>query len=162
MEYKNPTKRGRAGVKLRSWPEIGSDGDVLLTPYVPEGHNRKWWWCMYVTYSHRNFSVYDNYCTWLLTTVIHDINAINRIKISYHTLHLIPQNQYAYSTFTSANVCKNIYTKATSAHPFWNAHISYKTDPDMPYTHVHPPVNTPHPTSHTHTHIYIYIYTYTL
>ena len=20
-----------------SWPEIGSDGDVLLTPYVPEG-----------------------------------------------------------------------------------------------------------------------------
>jgi len=32
-------------VKLRSWPEIGSDGDVLLTPYVPEGDNRKWWWC---------------------------------------------------------------------------------------------------------------------
>jgi len=31
-------------VKLRSWPEIGSDGDVLLTPYVPEGDNRKWWW----------------------------------------------------------------------------------------------------------------------
>ena len=24
-------------MKLRSWPEIGSDGDVLLTPYVPEG-----------------------------------------------------------------------------------------------------------------------------
>ena len=28
---------GRAGVKLSSWPEIGSDGDVLLTPYVPKG-----------------------------------------------------------------------------------------------------------------------------
>ena len=27
----------RAGVKLSSWPEIGSDGDVLLTPYVPKG-----------------------------------------------------------------------------------------------------------------------------
>jgi len=25
-----------AGVKLSSWPEIGSDG-VLLTPYVPKG-----------------------------------------------------------------------------------------------------------------------------
>jgi hypothetical protein len=24
-------------VKLSSWPEIGLDGDVLLTPYVPEG-----------------------------------------------------------------------------------------------------------------------------
>jgi hypothetical protein len=24
-------------VKLRSWPEIGSDGDVLLEPYVPKG-----------------------------------------------------------------------------------------------------------------------------
>jgi hypothetical protein len=24
-------------VKLNSWPEIGSDGDVLLTPYVPKG-----------------------------------------------------------------------------------------------------------------------------
>jgi hypothetical protein len=24
-------------VKLRSWPEIGSDGDVLLTPRVPKG-----------------------------------------------------------------------------------------------------------------------------
>ena len=24
-------------MKLRSWPEIGSDGDILLTPYVPEG-----------------------------------------------------------------------------------------------------------------------------
>jgi hypothetical protein len=23
-------------VKLSSWPEIGSDGDVLLTPYVPK------------------------------------------------------------------------------------------------------------------------------
>jgi hypothetical protein len=22
---------------LSSWPEIGSDGDVLLTPYVPKG-----------------------------------------------------------------------------------------------------------------------------
>jgi hypothetical protein len=29
--------RGRAGVKSRSWPEIGSDGDVLLVPYVPKG-----------------------------------------------------------------------------------------------------------------------------
>jgi hypothetical protein len=27
----------RAGVKLSSWPEIGSDGGVLLTPYVPKG-----------------------------------------------------------------------------------------------------------------------------
>ena len=27
----------RAGVKLSSWPEIGSDGDVLLTPYLPKG-----------------------------------------------------------------------------------------------------------------------------
>ena len=33
-------KKGRAGVKLRSSPEIGSDGDVLLTPYVPKGDNR--------------------------------------------------------------------------------------------------------------------------
>jgi hypothetical protein len=24
-------------VKLSSWPEIGSDCDVLLTPYVPKG-----------------------------------------------------------------------------------------------------------------------------
>ena len=24
-------------MKLSSWPEIGSDGDVLLTPYVPKG-----------------------------------------------------------------------------------------------------------------------------
>jgi len=24
-------------VKLSSWPEIGSDGDVWLTPYVPKG-----------------------------------------------------------------------------------------------------------------------------
>jgi hypothetical protein len=24
-------------MKLRSWPEIGSDGDVSLTPYVPNG-----------------------------------------------------------------------------------------------------------------------------
>jgi len=24
-------------VKLNSWPETGSDGDVLLTPYVPKG-----------------------------------------------------------------------------------------------------------------------------
>jgi hypothetical protein len=24
-------------VKLSSWPEIGSDGDVLLTPYVTKG-----------------------------------------------------------------------------------------------------------------------------
>jgi len=31
--------RGRKelGVQLSSWPEIGSDGDVLLTPYVPKG-----------------------------------------------------------------------------------------------------------------------------
>ena len=27
----------RAGVKLSSWLEIVSDGDVLLTPYVPKG-----------------------------------------------------------------------------------------------------------------------------
>ena len=27
----------RARVKLSSWPEIGSHGDVLLTPYVPKG-----------------------------------------------------------------------------------------------------------------------------
>jgi hypothetical protein len=24
-------------VRLNSWPEIGSDGDVSLTPYVPKG-----------------------------------------------------------------------------------------------------------------------------
>ena len=24
-------------MKLSSWPEIGSDGDVLFTPYVPKG-----------------------------------------------------------------------------------------------------------------------------
>ena len=24
-------------MKLSSWPEIGSDGEVLLTPYVPKG-----------------------------------------------------------------------------------------------------------------------------
>ena len=24
-------------MKLSSWPEIGSDGDILLTPYVPKG-----------------------------------------------------------------------------------------------------------------------------
>jgi hypothetical protein len=28
-------KRGRAGVKSRGWPEIGSDGDILLMPYIP-------------------------------------------------------------------------------------------------------------------------------
>jgi hypothetical protein len=28
---------GRAGVKLRSWPEIGSYGNVLLVPYDPKG-----------------------------------------------------------------------------------------------------------------------------
>jgi hypothetical protein len=28
-------------VKLRSWPEIGSEGDVLLMPYVPKGDNRR-------------------------------------------------------------------------------------------------------------------------
>jgi hypothetical protein len=28
-------KKGGAGVKLRRWPEIGPDGGVLLTPYVP-------------------------------------------------------------------------------------------------------------------------------
>jgi hypothetical protein len=27
--------KGRAGVKLRGWPEIGTDDGVLLTPYVP-------------------------------------------------------------------------------------------------------------------------------
>jgi hypothetical protein len=27
-------EKGRAGVKLRGWPEIGPDGGVLLTPYV--------------------------------------------------------------------------------------------------------------------------------
>ena len=32
--------RERAGVKLNSWPETGSDGDVLLTPYVPKRDNR--------------------------------------------------------------------------------------------------------------------------
>jgi hypothetical protein len=43
MECKNLTrerrhlKNERAGVKLRSWPEIRSDGDVLLAPYVPKG-----------------------------------------------------------------------------------------------------------------------------
>jgi hypothetical protein len=30
-------ERERAGVKLSSWPEIGSDGNVLLKPYVPKG-----------------------------------------------------------------------------------------------------------------------------
>jgi hypothetical protein len=30
-------KKGRAGVKLRGWPEIGPDSGVLLTPYVPQG-----------------------------------------------------------------------------------------------------------------------------
>jgi len=29
-------KKGRAGVKLRSWPERGSDGNVLLMPCVPK------------------------------------------------------------------------------------------------------------------------------
>ena len=24
-------------MKLSSWPDIGSDGDVFLTPYVPKG-----------------------------------------------------------------------------------------------------------------------------
>ena len=35
-------EKERAGVKLSSWPEIGSDGDILLTPYVPKritGHD---------------------------------------------------------------------------------------------------------------------------
>jgi hypothetical protein len=31
------TGRRKERVKLSSWPEIGSDGDVLLTPYVPKG-----------------------------------------------------------------------------------------------------------------------------
>jgi len=30
-------ERETAGVKLNSWPETGSDGDVLLTPCVPNG-----------------------------------------------------------------------------------------------------------------------------
>ena len=30
-------ERERAGVKLNSWPETGSDGNILLTPYVPKG-----------------------------------------------------------------------------------------------------------------------------
>jgi predicted ArsR family transcriptional regulator len=30
-------EKERAGVKLSSWPEIGSDGDILLMPYVPKG-----------------------------------------------------------------------------------------------------------------------------
>ena len=30
-------KKGRAGLKKRLWPEIGPDGGVLLTPYVPWG-----------------------------------------------------------------------------------------------------------------------------
>jgi hypothetical protein len=29
------SKKGRAEMKLRGWPEIGPDGGVLLTPYVP-------------------------------------------------------------------------------------------------------------------------------
>jgi len=68
---------------------------------------------------------------------------------------LIPQNQYVYSIFTLANVCKNIYTKAASVHPFQNAHISYNTHPDMPYTHIHPPVHT-HARARTHTHTHIH------
>ena len=35
--YGSVKEKERAGVKLSSWPEIGSDGDVLLTPYVPKG-----------------------------------------------------------------------------------------------------------------------------
>jgi hypothetical protein len=27
----------RAGVKFSSWPEIGSDGNVLFISYVPKG-----------------------------------------------------------------------------------------------------------------------------
>jgi hypothetical protein len=34
-------KKGRAGVYLRNWPEIRSNGDVLLAPYVPKGDNRR-------------------------------------------------------------------------------------------------------------------------
>ena len=30
-------EKERAGVKLSSWPEIGSDGDVLWMRYVPKG-----------------------------------------------------------------------------------------------------------------------------
>ena len=30
-------EKERAGVKLNSWLEIGSDGYVLLTPYLPKG-----------------------------------------------------------------------------------------------------------------------------
>jgi len=30
-------KMGRAGLKLRGWPEIGPDGGVLLMTYVPYG-----------------------------------------------------------------------------------------------------------------------------
>jgi len=28
-------KKGRAGMKLRGWAEMGPDGGVLLMPYVP-------------------------------------------------------------------------------------------------------------------------------
>jgi hypothetical protein len=28
-------KMERAGMKVRGWPEIGPDGSVLLTPYIP-------------------------------------------------------------------------------------------------------------------------------
>jgi hypothetical protein len=32
---KRQQKKGRAGTKSRGWPEMGPDGDMLLTPYVP-------------------------------------------------------------------------------------------------------------------------------
>jgi hypothetical protein len=30
-------EEGKSWCELRSWPEIRSDGDVLLAPYVPKG-----------------------------------------------------------------------------------------------------------------------------
>jgi len=33
-------KKGRAGMKLRGWPEIGPDGGILLTTYLPLRNKR--------------------------------------------------------------------------------------------------------------------------
>ena len=77
MEEIGPQRgtRGRKelGVKLSSWPEIGSDGDVLLTPYVAKGitgyddHDdeciRQWKVC------------FSRYCSVNFNVPIHSSNA---------------------------------------------------------------------------------------
>ena len=37
-------EEGKSWGEVKKLQEIGSDGNVLLTHYVPKGDNRRWWW----------------------------------------------------------------------------------------------------------------------